>query len=94
MAFEGDLVKHEQIVLVHCKTQQIVDARAVGDKTMRLGDSAYLDVAVVRGLPVTQATVNVNDWDVYKIGEERLAEFLLDKAFKMENLIADWRNER
>jgi hypothetical protein len=84
MAFDGDLVKHEQIVLVHCKTQQIIDARSVSDKTMRLGESAYLEVAVVRGLPVTQATVNVNEWDVYKIGDERLAEFLLDRAFKME----------
>lgn len=82
MGFTGTLDKHEQVVLIRYGTGEIVDARSAGDVTMQLGGSALLEVSIVRGLPVESAVVNVNDWDVYRIGDAELAEVLLDRVFK------------
>lgn len=86
MTFTGTVVKHEQVILFHPATGTIVDARAAQDQTLRLGESAYFDISVVRGLPVQSATVNVNMWDVFKADDPGLADRLLDRIFeKKEN---------
>ena len=82
MRFTGKLEKHEQVVLIRYGTGELVDARSTHDVEMRLGDSAFLEVSVVRGLPVESAVVNVNDWDVYKTDDPALVDILLDRVFK------------
>lgn len=83
MSFVGTVVKHERLILVKYDDRSlIVDARASEDQNIYLGGPAYLDVAVVRGLPVEEATFNVNSWDVYREEDPEALAILLDHYFK------------
>jgi hypothetical protein len=84
MSFTGSLVKHEQVVAIERGTGQIVDARAKNDVTLQLGGLAYLDLSIVRGLPVESAVINVNVWDVYRTDDPALIDILLDRVFTKE----------
>lgn len=86
MSFNGYVKRDEKVVLIDCKTAQVVYACSQEDRTFQLGGSSLFDVLILRGVSgVEQMRVNVNYWDVYKLDDPALGEELVKVMFKMGN---------
>lgn len=82
MSFTGSVDAGEKVVLIHKDSGKVIHAAAVEDGKFRLGGSALFEVYVLKGESgVSQMTVNVNWWDVYKMDDPGLGERLVTSMF-------------
>lgn len=82
MSFVGSVTKGEKVVLIHKDSGKVIFASAVEDGKFQLGGSALFEVYVLKGESgVSQMTVNVNWWDVYKMDDLALTERLVTSMF-------------
>lgn len=90
MSFTGSVTRGEHLIFVRGGT--VVDARAVDNRELQLGGSALLDARIARGLPVEQATFNVNFWDVYRGDDPEVVHILLERIYQLEQEREDLKN--
>lgn len=81
MSLFYDLKERDELVLINPRSP-LGPLRAVAaeDRRNSPGDSAYLKVYLYNtdSFGVESMTVNVNQWDVYKVDDPKLATVLLD----------------
>lgn len=80
MSMFYDVKERDELVMVNPKSPfGPLRAVAAEDKRALPGDSAYFKVYLYAGsFGIESMTVNVNQWDVYKKDDPKLAAVLLD----------------